>query len=338
MDDNPLDLPIPRSSWPQVRNWSLAPATRGANNLTLRVGDNDFILRVHRNHADERRLRHELGVVMALTTMDLPFLVPAPIPTATGEIWSRVTLADGGDALATLWPFVKGVHPERRNPVQARAAGQALGLLDHTLARVALPVHSESDMPPPMFERALHAPADVDIPTVLAGLSLREGTVERVLALMASVEEVAPAILAALPTQLIHSDFDPSNVLMEGERVRAILDFEFATVDARVAELGAPLMWWPVEVFGTGREWPIIGALLGGYFSARPLTSAETAALPLILRIRYLGSMVHRIMRYVRDLTSLEEVTARVESTLQRDEWLAANTARLVEQAVSWGK
>lgn len=336
MDGNPLDLDGLRASWPQVRDWSLAPVTRGANNLTLRAGDN-YVLRVHRNHANERQLRHELGVTVALAAMSLSFLVPAPIPTATGEIWSRLALADGTEALATLWPFAPGVHPERGNPVQARAAGHALGLLDHTLARVTLPVHPESEMPPQMFERARHAPLDVDIPTILRQLPLRAGTAERILALMASIEEQASAILATLPTQLIHSDYDPSNVLMEGERVTAILDFEFCTVDARVAELGAPLMWWPIEVFGTGDEWPIIDALGRGYFSARPLTEVEIEALPLILRIRYIGSMVHRVARSVRGLTSHQEVSARVESTLWRDGWLAVNEQRLVEMAKGWG-
>lgn len=336
MNDHTLDVNALRAAWPWAPDWSLAPMTRGANNLTLRVGADAYVLRVYSNHADERRLRHELGVLAALRAMDLPFLVPAPIPTVTGDLCRSMTLQDGTMALVTLCPFVRGAHPERRNLAQAEAAGQALGTLDMALARVALPVHPESDMPPPMIERARYAPAEIDIPTVLRGLPLREDTAFHIQGLMAAIAEQAPSILAALPHQLIHSDFDPSNVLMEGERITAILDFEFCTVDARVAELGAPLMWWPVEVFGTGDEWPIIDAFGQGYCGERPLSPAELSALPLILRIRFIGSMIHRIVRHARGLTSLEELTARVESTLWRDSWLAVNERRLVEMAAEW--
>ena len=37
MDDVALDVTTLRATWPQVRDWSLAPMTRDANNVTARV-------------------------------------------------------------------------------------------------------------------------------------------------------------------------------------------------------------------------------------------------------------------------------------------------------------
>ena len=46
-----------------------------------------------------------------------------------------------------------------------------------------------------------------------------------------------PSLYAALPCQIVHSDFDPSNILMEAITVTAVLDFEFCTCDLRALDL-----------------------------------------------------------------------------------------------------
>jgi hypothetical protein len=110
-------------------------------------------------------------------------------------------------------------------------------------------------------------------------------------------------------------------------------------VDLRVADLGPAVCWWPVGRFGTGREWPLLDALGRGYAAAVPLTAAEVEALPLLLRLRLraLGSLLHRIGLWRRGLASEADVLARVEGTLMREEWLVANGSRLVELGVGWG-
>lgn len=341
MPNDVIEVSILRDSWPEISDWRMTPMVQGANNLILRVGDpaapTAYVLRVYRNHADQRRLRHELGVMSAVSAMSLPFLIPAPIPTATGDLWRATPLDRATEALVTLWPLVPGAHPQRGDLAQARAAGQALATLDCGLALVSQPIHPQGDAPPPMIERACGILAGVDLPAILRRLPLSAGTAKRILALMEAVAEQAPVVYDSLPHQLIHSDYDPSNVLMDGSHVTGILDFEFSTVDPRVAELGAPLMWWPIAVFGTGAEWPIINSFGCGYVSVLPLAPEEIAALPLMLRIRYVGSMMHRVTRYIGGLTSAEELAQRFESTVARDDWLTENAARLVDDARTWG-
>jgi homoserine kinase type II len=77
--------------------------------------------------------------------------------------------------------------------------------------------------------------------------------------------EQVPAIYGAMPQQLSHEDYAPLNILMEGERVTGVLDFEFCCRDLRVMDLTVALSWWPNAQFGTGDEWPIIDALSSVY-------------------------------------------------------------------------
>ena len=46
-----------------------------------------------------------------------------------------------------------------------------------------------------------------------------------------------PELYRSLLQQIVHRDFDASNVLMEGDRVTGVLDFEFAGSDLRAFDL-----------------------------------------------------------------------------------------------------
>ena len=140
------------------------------------------------------------------------------------------------------------------------------------------------------LRRRLGLAPDGDPLAPLAALGIPNADRARLAALLHDVEREMPALYAALPQQLIHSDYDPGNVLMEGTRVTAILDFEFAGPDLRVAELAAPLTWWPAHFLGTGREWDVIAAFGRGYASVLPPTPTELDAIPALLRLRAIGT------------------------------------------------
>jgi Ser/Thr protein kinase RdoA (MazF antagonist) len=59
----------------------------------------------------------------------------------------------------------------------------------------------------------------------------------------------------ALPCQLIHRDEDGEhdNVLVDGARLSAVVDFEFAGPDLRVLEVAIPLVYWPIPDDEQGR-------------------------------------------------------------------------------------
>lgn len=145
-----------------------------------------------------------------------------------------------------------------------------------------------------------------------------------------------PELYTTLPRQIVHCDYDPSNILVNEGRLVAVLDFEFAAIDLRALDLAVALSWWPIKQLGTGAEWPIIEAFGRAYCQIAPLTSAERLALPDLLRLRALASLMHRIARYRQGLASETEVLGRVRHLLQREQWLVDHAATLVQMALEW--
>lgn len=328
-------------AWAIPSPWHLTPLAGGTNNRIYRVvtpEQGTYILRVYENHMDAARLRYESAILAALPDQHLPFAVPAPILTRSGELFARLPDAAGRAALATLTRYFPGSSPDPGDPARTEAAGRALATLDVALARVTLPAEIAAAAPSPMghLRRRLGLALDADPLAPLAALGIPDADRARLAALLHDVEREMPALYAALPQQLIHSDYDPGNVLTEGARITAILDFEFAGPDLRVAELAAPLTWWPARFLGTGREWDVIAAFGRGYASVLPLTPTELNAIPALLRLRTIGSLLHRLARYQQGLSGAESVRARVAYALERAAWLAANRDHLLEIARGW--
>lgn len=339
-----LDLRDIWHAWPVPGPWRLTPLTGGANNRVYRVeapGARQYVLRVLLNHADEDRLRAECVILAALTEANLPFAVPMPLLTREGLPFLKLEPPGGPVRLLVLADFFAGEHPHRDDAALAEGAASALGMLDRALAGLALSPDLMRVLPHP-YRRVREwarqeLTGDPDTPLALLygiGVDPRDG--ERVAALLRDTEAQLGPLYGALSQQLIHGDFDPSNVLMEGIRVTSVLDFEFATFDLRLLDLVVAFSWWPVAHLGTGAEWPLVDALGRGYTGAVSLTAAECDALPTCLRLRALGSLLHRIERCTQRLASPAEVLARVRQTLWRDDWLTAHSPRLLEMAHGW--
>jgi homoserine kinase type II len=172
-----------------------------------------------------------------------------------------------------------------------------------------------------------------DPPAAFADLPLSDEKRQRLIAGYTWLIERIPDLYATLPQQLVHEDFDPGNVLMEGNRVTGVLDFEFCARDLRVMDLTVALTWWPVRHYGTGAEWPIIAALARGYARHITLTDDEIAALPTLFRLRAYTSLIHRLGRSRQGLSTLEEALNRAEAAIDREDWVHSNDVRLIEAA-----
>lgn len=88
-----------------------------------------------------------------------------------------------------------------------------------------------------------------------------------------------------LPWQLCHNDVTPGNVLIEGSRASAVLDFEFATPAARALDVAMGLRM-TMRYWENPEPWPAIRHFCRGYRRHLSLTEAEVLALPQLLRLR----------------------------------------------------
>ena len=86
------------------------------------------------------------------------------------------------------------------------------------------------------------------------------------------------------PLQLVHNDYRSANVICEGGKVRAVLDFEQVGMDHAVIDLA-----WAAVMLGTRfRNWrptpqKVMSTFLKGYCSSRQLSDVEAAWLPRLL-------------------------------------------------------
>jgi homoserine kinase type II len=290
---------------------SAEPMTGGTNNalLALHAGGRSWVLRRYGNlPADRVRAEHRL--LAHVSGLGLPFAVPSPVPARDGA----TVVADADGALA-LFRHLPGRPLRRDEPGSAALAGRALAQLDAALAEVPMAL-----APVDWRATALHqVHTAVDDVAVLAdelsalmpghdGPDWLRSTHER-------ADAVASDLARALPAQLTHGDMAPANLLAEDGRVTAVLDFEIAGADLRAMDLAAGLLQctgWPEDPGSAGR----VGPFLRAYLDVLPLTRAELDAVPDLLRLRALGSVVWRAGRWRLGQSRLDEVRDRLDAGL----------------------
>jgi Ser/Thr protein kinase RdoA (MazF antagonist) len=289
------------------------------------AGSGRFVLRISQNlTADQVRAEHRL--LFRLRQAGLPFAVPEPRPTLTGEY-----LVETGAGAATLTGWLPGVRPRLSGEAALRRIGRMVGLLSHALAPV----------PPQDAPHNWRTAVDVhpEVPDVGALCrDLRAAGVDpeqtRLLETRAAEADGSP--VTGLPVQVVHGDLAASNLLADertGE-ITAVLDFELAGLDARVHDFMSALrQCGALEAPGWRQQ---VAAMAEGYCSAQELTSAETAAVPALLREGLVASVLWRAGRWRREQAQLAEVTDRLLVLERTSSWLAAYGPELADLLAGW--
>jgi homoserine kinase type II len=330
-------------AWALPRPWVIRPAG-GVNNTSAYVDTpgGSYVLRVYRNTADPERVGYEHALLRALQRVGLSFAVPCPVATPAGETAVPVPPDGPGSrpALAALFPLLPGERPDAGDPAQVRAAGAALGELDGALARVAVAPGRTSPPVVTLLQHPPGAPGDAD-PLQLDGLPLAPGQRAGLDALAGRLRETVPPLYGALPRQVIHWDFEPSNVLVAGGRVTAVLDFEFAAPDLRAIDLARGLHAWTRGALADGTAWEAIEAFAGGYRTRAPLAPGEAGAVAPLLLLSQLAIFVHWANRYRRGMlpagAPADPVAGWASHVLRLGGWLAAHEAELAGRLAAAG-
>jgi len=327
---NASELP---AAWPVDSPWTLRDV-RSSNNLSyvVETPNEQYLLRIYQNTADPQRIRYEHALLAHLAQLGLSFAVPAPIPTHSGVTLAEVD--DGaGIALATLFRFIPGRHPDAGNRIQARACAEALGQLDEAFSRIDI-------RPPagtlPAFGDLYHVhPAVPDPLAMLEELPLHREERAQLVVILQELLALIPGLYGSLPQQIVHRDFDGSNVLIEGARVTGVLDFEFAHPDLRAVDFAYALYGFTVGTWGTEEGEELIGACAAGYRDRVQLTPAEIEALPDLIRLYRMVSLIHREGRRRLGQAREEAVLTRVDMLLRLDTWLREHRGELVRWLMS---
>lgn len=328
------------ANWPIGSAVTITSLAGGTNNQAWSVETKSgtaYVLRLISGVANLPRFRYETALLTILQNKFLPFSLPHPLLASDGESFVLVEGANAEMAIATLTPFLPGSIPARSSSNIA-SVGVALAQLDTALATVpgsSLPANAgEAAF---MYGDLCHCHPLVPNPLAITEQLLEPDQARLVCAILRqSLRDWEALSTQSLPQQLLHRDCGPGNVLMERERVTAILDFEFAAVDRRIFDLCVAISWWPVRLMGTGQEWELIDAFGQAYTAHFPLAEEELLILPVALRMRDTTSLIYRMGRYLAGLETEKTVQERVQHSLWRERWLQANRETLLQHALAW--
>ncbi len=205
--------------------------------------------------------QRELGLLRMLAQAGVP--VACPLGASDGE----VVLEYRGKPFA-LFPWVPGewLCLERVTPAHCTALGEALARV-HLASPLAVGLNEGRFRPEDMLERL--------------GRVEREGDTRLRAATGYARDRYAHYLLRrdlSLPRGICHGDLFRDNVLWQGERLAALLDFESVALGGFAYDLMVTLLAW---CYRDALVLPNARALVQGYRSVRELTRAELAALPV---------------------------------------------------------
>jgi homoserine kinase type II len=223
-----------------------------------------FILTLYEKRVDAGDLPFFVAILDHLAARHC--LVPRMLPDRNG-----VAIQTLERRPACLIEFLTGVSLSHPNAAQAHNAGAALAAMHLALADFS-GGRPDSFRPAALADFA--ARDGFDFEAIQPGL---DGRVTREL-------EAIGGIAETLPSGIVHGDLFPDNVLMIGDRVTGLIDFYFAASGLLAWDLAVMHGAWAFDATGTHYDAAVGDALVAGYESARPLSAAERAAMPLLAR------------------------------------------------------
>jgi homoserine kinase type II len=303
----PPDVGELLAHWGISAGAGLSPAARGSNNRTVLVsqGDRRWVLRISQNlSAGQVLAEHRL--LARLRRCALPFALPEPVPTATGD-----TVVETAQGPVTLCHWIPGVRPDPGSETVLERLGAGLGELSAAMRDLSF-----GDAPQHWGGGPLAVlPAGMEADDLIAELAAAGISPQQTRSLATSAARAGAWYQSAagrLPVQVVHGDIGPSNVLVDQDsgELTGILDFEIAGADYRVQDLVATLL---LSRALEGQDWPVrASALIRGVAGVLRLDPAEIEAVPELLICRAVGSALWRAGRWRRGLSDLADVADRV--------------------------
>ncbi len=249
------------------------------SNFLLRTEAGQFILTLYEKRVHEEDLPFFIGLMEHLAKRGVT--CPQPVRARGGEALGR--LAGRAAAIVT---FLDGIWIRRPGARHCGAVGEALARMHEAGAGFSIRRPNALGIG---GWPALFAAAEARADEVSPGLA------KAIVTELAALQAIWPN---DLPGGVIHADLFPDNVFFLGDRLSGLIDFYFACNDAFAYDLAVCLNAWCFELDGSfnvskGK------AMIDGYQGLRPLSAAETEALPILARGSALRFMLTRLVDWL---------------------------------------
>ena len=256
---------------------------------------------------------------------------PTTLHTLTGRL-----LSDCAGYPAALSAAVTGDEFREENLAQQESAGWTLGQLHRRSTASAMRGRSSFR---PIGDYLLRDASQFDL---LPDISERPEILTNAAMLLERSHRIAQELAACgyhdLPRSAVHTDFTGIHLRVTGDRVSGAVDFEYASYEARILDLGRSL----TQLFCIGREAEADGperarAFLRGYNSAGwPLEERELRALPLAVKAHDFEVVTFPIYQMIETgrpepLLNLEH---RLSFWLMRVNWWEEHGGEVAEQLI----
>ena len=248
------------------------------SNYALHTDRGRYFVRVNEGKTT-RAVRYEAELVAALASAGTP--TPVPLGTATGE---RYCIHRG--KLVSVFPWVRGTHRSSGavTAADAHAVGAALGQLHLVGLELADQFAHASIYTTDRIAERFRGFRDSNDPELTVAI-------ESIGEELAYLSDHA-ADREAAPRGIIHGDLFADNVMFDGDRISALIDFEQASTGTLVYDLAVCLNAW---CYGEAFDSQLVTAMLIGYRSVRELDRAERRSLLVEARAAAMRFAVTRI-------------------------------------------
>ncbi|NKC03137.1 homoserine kinase [Brucella haematophila] len=245
------------------------------SNYLLHTTSGSFILTLYEKRTNREDLPFFLGLMQHLARHGVD--CPQPVVRSDGE-----TIGELAGRPAAIVTFLEGMWMRKPTVAHCEAVGEGLARMHLAGEDFAMRRRNGLTLSDwrPLWDLSRERADTVE-----------PGLVEEAEADLDFLEKNWPA---DLPQGVIHADLFPDNVFFLGDKLSGFIDFYFACTDILAYDVAICLNAWCFEKdFSYNRTKG--AALLRGYTSIRPLSTAEADALPVLSRGAAMRFMLTRL-------------------------------------------
>ena len=283
-----------------------------------------------RRHQSSQIIQAQHDLITHLRQSGFP--APNLIPTSTGQSF---LVLDG--EVYEVGEVIEGDLFDHDRPEHLAAAAQMLGRYHLAVAGFRSPALAQHG---PLYSpRNARAVLDRLCKVWQVGVDPDIGPLAQELEAQADGLAERFSAHGVLPHLVIHGDYYAGNLILQGDRIAGVVDYDKASWQPRVAELAEALIYFSSPRPGYLRhlvypgvlEWEPFGRFLQGYARAITLEDAEIEALPDYIDCIWFSISLRRIVENHPNCPP--EAKAALREVLDLGNWARAHASELVEVA-----